>query len=99
MNPSINSSKSIGIFDSGVGGLTVVRAVRAALPAEDIVYLGDTARVPYGSKSAETVRRYARGCDDDAIAELWTIPNGGHVPTLSSTFAEQVVDWLLARSR
>lgn len=62
MNPSTNSSKSIGIFDSGVGGLTVVRAVRAALPEEDIVYLGDTARVPYGSKSAETVRRYARAC-------------------------------------
>lgn len=52
----------IGIFDSGVGGLTVVRAVREALPAEDIVYLGDTARVPYGSKSPETVIRYARAC-------------------------------------
>ena len=52
----------IGIFDSGVGGLTVVRAVRAALPAEDIVYLGDTARVPYGSKSPETVTRYSRAC-------------------------------------
>jgi glutamate racemase len=52
----------IGIFDSGVGGLTVVRAVRAALPGEDIVYLGDTARVPYGSKSARTVERYARAC-------------------------------------
>lgn len=54
--------KPIGIFDSGVGGLTVVRAVRAALPDEDIVYLGDSARVPYGSKSAETVKRYALGC-------------------------------------
>jgi glutamate racemase len=52
----------IGVFDSGVGGLTVVRAVRQALPAEDIVYLGDTARVPYGSKSAVTVTRYARAC-------------------------------------
>lgn len=52
----------IGIFDSGVGGLTVVRAVRRVLPGEDIVYLGDTARVPYGSKSAETVTRYARAC-------------------------------------
>jgi glutamate racemase len=59
MNPS---QLPIGIFDSGVGGLTVVRAVRAALPAEDIVYLGDTARVPYGSKSAETVTRYALAC-------------------------------------
>ena len=51
--------KRIGVFDSGVGGLTVVRAVRTALPHEHLVYLGDTARVPYGNKSAETVRRYA----------------------------------------
>ena len=56
------SSRPIGIFDSGVGGLTVVRAVRRALPAEEIVYLGDTARVPYGSKSRETVTRYSRAC-------------------------------------
>jgi glutamate racemase len=56
------SKNPIGIFDSGVGGLTVVRAVRAALPNEDIVYLGDTARVPYGSKSAETVTRYSLAC-------------------------------------
>jgi glutamate racemase len=52
---------SIGVFDSGVGGLTVVRALRAALPAEPILYLGDTARFPYGSKSPATVLRYARG--------------------------------------
>ncbi|ACY19276.1 glutamate racemase [Haliangium ochraceum] len=52
----------IGVFDSGVGGLTVVRAVRAALPDRDIAYLGDTARVPYGSKSARTVERYALAC-------------------------------------
>lgn len=49
----------IGIFDSGIGGLTVVKAVREALPGEDIVYFGDTARVPYGIKSEETVRGYA----------------------------------------
>jgi glutamate racemase len=52
----------IGVFDSGIGGLTVVRALIGALPHEDIVYLGDTARVPYGTRSAETVIRYARGC-------------------------------------
>jgi glutamate racemase len=52
----------IGVFDSGVGGLTVVRALRRALPAEDIVYLGDTARVPYGGKSPRTVERYALAC-------------------------------------
>ena len=50
---------AIGIFDSGVGGLTVVHALLAALPAEDLVYLGDTGRTPYGTKSAETVTRYS----------------------------------------
>jgi glutamate racemase len=50
------------VFDSGVGGLTVVRALRAVLPGEDIIYLGDTARVPYGSKSPRTVERYSLGC-------------------------------------
>jgi glutamate racemase len=49
----------IGVFDSGVGGLTVLRALEAALPAEHFIYLGDTARLPYGTKSAGTVRRYA----------------------------------------
>ena len=50
--------RPIGVFDSGVGGLTVFQALEAALPGEALVYLGDTARVPYGSKSAETVIRY-----------------------------------------
>ncbi|HVI01578.1 MAG TPA: glutamate racemase, partial [Enhygromyxa sp.] len=50
----------IGVFDSGVGGLTVLDALRRHLPHEDFLYLGDTARLPYGSKSPETVRRYAR---------------------------------------
>ena len=50
----------IGVFDSGVGGLTVLRALRAALPGEDLVYLGDTARLPYGTKSAGTVAQYAQ---------------------------------------
>ena len=49
----------IGIFDSGIGGLTVVKSVMQALPNESIVYFGDTARVPYGIKSAETVKEYA----------------------------------------
>jgi glutamate racemase len=53
------NSQPLGIFDSGVGGLTVVRAVRELLPRESIVYLGDTARVPYGSKSSETIRHFA----------------------------------------
>jgi len=49
----------IAVFDSGLGGLTVVRELVAAAPGEDIVYLGDSARVPYGTKSLETVRRFA----------------------------------------
>ncbi len=53
---------SIGVFDSGVGGLTVLRALRLALPARDFVYLGDTARLPYGTKSAATVVRYSLQC-------------------------------------
>ncbi len=50
---------TIGIFDSGVGGLTVLRALRRTMPSADYLYLGDTARLPYGSKSATTVTRYA----------------------------------------
>lgn len=53
------NSRKIGIFDSGVGGLTVVRAVNRLLPGESVVYFGDTARVPYGSKSPETVIRFS----------------------------------------
>lgn len=49
----------IGVFDSGMGGLTVLRALQAALPGESFIYLGDTARLPYGSKSPGTVERYA----------------------------------------
>lgn len=54
------SERPIGVFDSGVGGLTVVSAIQRLLPHEDIVYLGDTARVPYGNKSPETIIRYAQ---------------------------------------
>jgi glutamate racemase len=53
------SQKAIGVFDSGVGGLTVLNAIRKQLPCENLVYLGDTARVPYGTKSAVSVQRYA----------------------------------------
>jgi glutamate racemase len=53
------NSLPIGIFDSGVGGLTVLRAVRERLPRESVIYLGDTARVPYGTKSRATIERYA----------------------------------------
>lgn len=55
----LKNKAPIGIFDSGIGGLTVAKAVIEALPNEDIIYFGDTARVPYGIKSEETVRTYA----------------------------------------
>ncbi len=53
------NNKAIGIFDSGVGGLTVFKEVKKVLPSESIIYLGDTARVPYGIRSKETVTRYS----------------------------------------
>ena len=62
MNPA---AQPIGVFDSGIGGLTVVRQMQRLLPHEQIIYLGDTARVPYGTKSAETVTRFA--CEDAAF--------------------------------
>lgn len=56
----MSDTRPIGIFDSGVGGLTVLRAVARKLPCESLVYFGDCARVPYGTKSSETVVRYSR---------------------------------------
>lgn len=55
----MSDNRPIGVFDSGIGGITVLKALRAALPHEDLVYLGDTARLPYGTKSPETVTAYA----------------------------------------
>ncbi len=62
--------RAIGIFDSGIGGLTVLKAIAELMPAEHIVYMGDTARVPYGSKSAAMVTR----CATQAVGRLMTIP-------------------------
>lgn len=56
----MTASAPIGVFDSGIGGLTVARELMRQLPAESIIYFGDTARVPYGPKSPDTVRRYSR---------------------------------------
>ena len=53
-------NRPIGVFDSGLGGLTGVRELRKRLPHEDIIYFGDTGRVPYGSRSPETILQYAR---------------------------------------
>src|SRR5205809_619585 len=59
MSENAKNELPIGIFDSGVGGLTVYRALHDRLPNEHFIYLGDTARVPYGTKSLSTVERYA----------------------------------------
>ena len=53
------AARPIGVFDSGIGGLTVVAALRELLPGESIFYIGDTARVPYGGKSQATIERYS----------------------------------------
>ena len=60
---------SIGIFDSGVGGLTVLKEVRNVLPNEKIIYLGDTARVPYGEKTKDLIIRYSKQIVEFLIEE------------------------------
>lgn len=63
------SELPIGVFDSGVGGLTVLRALRRRLPQEAVIYLGDTARLPYGTKSGATVERYAVQATDHLVEQ------------------------------
>jgi glutamate racemase len=65
----VSDHRPIGVFDSGIGGLTVVKALRELLPNENIFYLGDTARVPYGGKSASTVQRYSLEMADILLDE------------------------------
>ena len=55
-------NRAIGVFDSGIGGLTVVKELMKILPNEKIVYFGDTARVPYGSRSEETIKKFSKEC-------------------------------------
>lgn len=57
---SYMNNYAIGVFDSGMGGLTAVKELNALMPDEDIIYFGDTARIPYGSRSRETVLKYAK---------------------------------------
>lgn len=59
MTPMIDPRRPIAVFDSGIGGLTVFKAVSRRMPGEDLIYFGDTARVPYGSKSRQAVTRYS----------------------------------------
>lgn len=61
----LSDNRPIGVFDSGLGGLTVVRELKRILPNEDIIYFGDTGRVPYGTRSNDIVKRYAR--EDEAF--------------------------------
>jgi glutamate racemase len=67
------NNKAIGIFDSGIGGLTVFKEIARLLPDEDIIYLGDTARVPYGTRSAETVTQYSFECSDFLLKKNITL--------------------------
>jgi len=64
MDHQIENQRPIAVFDSGLGGLTVVNALRRELPQEDLIYLGDTARVPYGNKGVDTVTNFTRECLD-----------------------------------
>ncbi len=65
----MSDKRPVGVFDSGLGGLTVLRALRRELPHEDIVYFGDTGRVPYGTKSAGTIERYAIEDEDFLLSK------------------------------
>jgi len=94
----MQNTQAIGVFDSGIGGLTVVRALMERLPFENIVYFGDTARVPYGIKSVDTINRYAAqitgfllkknvkllivACNTMAAVALPTIKDLSNVPVL-----------------
>ena len=58
----MESNKAIGVFDSGIGGLTVLKTLMKNWPGENFVYLADTARLPYGSKSLATIHKYSQTC-------------------------------------
>lgn len=64
----MSANQAIGIFDSGIGGLTVAHAVAESLPHENIIYIGDTAHLPYGDKSATIIRHYVRAIADQLLA-------------------------------
>ena len=82
-------AKSIGIFDSGIGGLTVVREVINILPNESIVYFGDTARVPYGNKSTQTIKRFA-----SQIVQFLLSKNVKLIVVACNTVSATSLDWL-----
>jgi len=90
-----STSRPIGVFDSGVGGLTVLAQLCAELPHEQFVYLGDTARLPYGTKSPQTVTRYALqvaqalvACDVKAIVIACNTASAMALPAIRAQFPE-----------
>lgn len=92
MIAAMTNDLPIGVFDSGVGGLTVLKALRERLPAEDLIYLGDTARLPYGTKSAATVCAYAlqaaRALVDTGIKALVVADNTSSATAIEALRAE-----------
>lgn len=98
MTSSDSQQAPLGVFDSGVGGLTVVRALRELLPNESIIYLGDTARVPYGSKSPDTIRRFSMEDTQflvshgvKAVVVACNTATAHALPTLQATFRVPVI--------
>jgi glutamate racemase len=91
----LNASLPIGVFDSGIGGLTVLKALSERLPAESFLYLGDTARLPYGTKTAGTVERYALQAVDEltrrgvkALVIACNTASAAALPALQAAHAE-----------
>lgn len=86
-------NRPIGVFDSGLGGLTLVKELHRIMPQEDIIYLGDTARIPYGSRSRETIVRYAR--EDMAFLQAKDVKMiAAACGTVSSTLTKEVTSRL-----
>lgn len=101
-----DSNLPIGVFDSGIGGLTVVRQLKRVMPHEDFVYLGDTARVPYGTKSPDTVVRFA--CEDaqflvqeqvKAVVVACNTASAWAIPTLERSFDVPIFGVILPGAR
>ena len=97
----MNNKKAIGIFDSGIGGLTVLHSIINALPGEDTVYVGDTARVPYGTKSATAVTNYSleigkflEKMDIKALVVACNTASAVALPRLQDAFNIPVIDMI-----
>ncbi len=107
MNEKPFDNRPIGVFDSGVGGLTVLDHIVQLLPGESTVYLGDTARVPYGTRSADTVTRYSLECAQALVARAGVkvlvvacnTASAVALPLLASTFSVPVIGVIEAGAR